>query len=73
MGLYTEFLAENELVEIVSNSNISRVDLLTGSYGPFQPLERHKVPLWLAILFKNKHKCKIILPDFLDQGSNVAL
>lgn len=70
--LKTEFIAENELIEIITNRNIPEIKLITvyqinkGTYGPFQPLERHKVPIWLAILFKNKHKCKIINPEFLD-------
>jgi GINS complex subunit 2 len=71
-SLKTEFIAENELIEIITNRNIAQIKLITvyqinkGTYGPFQPLERHTVPIWLAILFKNKHKCKIINPEFLD-------
>ena len=63
-----QFLAENEMVEIVTNQHIPLIPLLNKPVGPFRPLERHLVPVWLAILLRSKQKCKIILPSWLSVG-----
>ncbi|KAL1407721.1 DNA replication protein psf2 [Vanrija albida] len=59
------FLAEDELVDIVPRFSMSRVRLLSGTYGPFTPPSRASVPLWLALSLKRKSKCRIVPPDWL--------
>ncbi|WWC66362.1 DNA replication complex GINS protein PSF2 [Kwoniella pini CBS 10737] len=59
------FLAEEETIDIVPLFSMTRVRLLSGIYGPFQPPSAAKVPLWLALSLKRKRKCRIVPPDWL--------
>ncbi|CAD6573797.1 MAG: DNA replication protein psf2 [Tremellales sp. Tagirdzhanova-0007] len=59
------FLAEEELIGIVPLFSMTRVRLLSGIYGPFQPPSASFVPLWLALSLKRKRKCRIVAPDWL--------
>jgi GINS complex subunit 2 len=61
-----EFLSENNLVEIIPFFKKDELNLLCGKYGPFKPTKPVKVPLWLAIQFKNNKKCRIIPPTWMD-------
>lgn len=62
------FLAEEDVVEIVPLFSMSRVRLLSGTYGPFEPPRRAQVPLWLALSLKKKRKCRIVPPEWLVAG-----
>ncbi|WWC58592.1 uncharacterized protein I303_101135 [Kwoniella dejecticola CBS 10117] len=59
------FLAEEETIDIVPLFSMTRVRLLSGIYGPFQPPSAAQVPLWLALSLKRKRKCRIVPPDWL--------
>ncbi|KAJ0411440.1 hypothetical protein ATCC90586_007100 [Pythium insidiosum] len=71
-----EFLAEQELIDIVPHFGIRENDgvlnFISGDFGPFQPGITTRVPLWLAIMLKQLNKCRIIEPswfsvDYLSQ------
>lgn len=61
-----EFLAEHSSVTIVPNFKEAKLFFLTGDFGPFQPGMPIEVPLWLAVLLKQRSKCKMHCPDWLD-------
>jgi GINS complex subunit 2 len=61
-----EFLAETSLIEINPNFRKEVYKLTSGSYGPFKPNKAVNVPIWLAIQFKKKNRCKIIPPIWMD-------
>ncbi|KAJ3676430.1 hypothetical protein LUZ60_003842 [Juncus effusus] len=60
-----EFLAEDEIIEIVPNISMDALNLLCGDFGPFFPQIASKVPLWLAVALKRRGKCTIRTPDWL--------
>ncbi|EIW72626.1 hypothetical protein TREMEDRAFT_26914 [Tremella mesenterica DSM 1558] len=61
------FLAEEEEISIVPLFSMTRIRLLSGIYGSFQPPSSSKVPLWLAISLKRKRKCRIVPPIWLNE------
>lgn len=63
-----EFLAEKELVTITPNFSESRMCLISGDFGPFNPSMRTEVPIWLAVNLRQRHKCRIEPPDWLSVG-----
>ena len=69
-GAEMEFLAEEELVTVVPNMSF-RDPLLCmgGTYGPFVPMRQCQVPLWLALLLKEKKKCSIRPPEWMQKGN----
>lgn len=44
-----------------------------GTFGPFFPNQRAQVPLWLALTLKRQKKCRIVLPDWLEDGACLGL
>ena len=61
-----EFLAEKDTVKIVPNFTSNTLYLLEGDVGPFNaglPLE---VPIWLATDLRQRQKCRILQPDWMD-------
>ncbi|CAH0486756.1 unnamed protein product [Peronospora farinosa] len=65
----TEFLAEQELIVIMPHfhlrENNGLLNFISGDFGPFQPGITTHVPLWLAIMLKQLHKCRILAPSWL--------
>ncbi|XP_053556959.1 DNA replication complex GINS protein PSF2 [Bombina bombina] len=61
-----EFLAEKELVTVIPNFSLDKVYLIKGDLGPFNPGLPVEVPLWLAINLKQRQKCRIIPPEWMD-------
>ncbi|XP_078527704.1 DNA replication complex GINS protein PSF2 [Lissotriton helveticus] len=61
-----EFLAEKEPVTIIPNFSLDKVYLIGGDLGPFNPGLPVDVPLWLAINLKQRQKCRIIPPEWMD-------
>lgn len=51
-----EFIAEDQLIEIVPKFKHGPLHLIQGDFGPFVPQTRAKVPLWLAITLKKRQK-----------------
>ncbi|CAK9135619.1 unnamed protein product [Ilex paraguariensis] len=60
-----EFLAEDELVEIVPNMRMDPINLICGDFGPFRPQIATQVPLWLAVALKKRGKCTIRPPEWM--------
>ncbi|ORX34280.1 hypothetical protein BD324DRAFT_637367 [Kockovaella imperatae] len=67
------FLAEEDRVQIVPLFSMTRVRLLSGIYGPFQPPSATTVPLWLALSLKKKRKCRIVPPEWMSADRLQAL
>ncbi|CAM9599503.1 unnamed protein product, partial [Hapterophycus canaliculatus] len=63
-----EFIAEDQLIEIVPKFKHGPLHLIQGDFGPFVPQARAKVPLWLAITLKKRQKCQIACPPFMSVG-----
>ncbi|CAH1270361.1 DNA replication complex GINS protein PSF2-like [Branchiostoma lanceolatum] len=61
-----EFLAEKEMVHIVPNFSMDRMYLIGGDIGPFNPGLPVQIPLWMAINLKQRQKCRIQPPDWMD-------
>ncbi|KAI5450977.1 DNA replication protein psf2 [Naganishia albida] len=59
------FVTEEQEIEIVPSFSMSKIRLVSGVYGPFDPPRRATVPLWLALSLKRKRKCRIVPPDWL--------
>eukprot|EP00249_Psilotum_nudum_P006275 c19604_g1_i1 orf=225-860(+) len=60
-----EFLAENEMIEIIPNLRMDALHMICGDFGPFRPQIAVKVPLWLAIALKKRSKCRIQPPEWM--------
>ncbi|KAK0591614.1 hypothetical protein LWI29_004865 [Acer saccharum] len=60
-----EFMAEDELVEIVPNIRMDPLNFISGDFGPFFPQIPAKVPLWLAVALKKRGKCTIRPPQWM--------
>lgn len=63
-----EFVAEDEIVEIVPNIRMDALNMICGDFGPFFPQIPTKVPLWLAVALKKRSKCTIRTPDWMTVG-----
>ena len=61
-----DFMAQEEMVHIVPNFSMERVDFLSGRFGPFEPPEETKVPLWLALLLREAGRCTIKTPSWMN-------
>ncbi|KAL1723464.1 hypothetical protein EV715DRAFT_190772 [Schizophyllum commune] len=68
-----EFIASQQLIEIIPLIAMERTVFISGTYGPLQPPRRAKVPIWLATNLKLKKKCRIIPPDWLTVGKFALL
>lgn len=60
-----EFIAEDELVEIVPNMRMDPLNFICGDFGPFLPQISVQVPLWLAVAMKKRGKCTIRPPQWM--------
>lgn len=61
-----DFLAEDELIEIVPNFKYDKgLNLINGDFGPFTPAIPTKVPIWMALNLYRQQKCKINLPHWI--------
>ncbi|XP_022083886.1 DNA replication complex GINS protein PSF2-like [Acanthaster planci] len=61
-----EFLAEKQIVTIVPNFSHDEVFLIGGNIGPFNAGLPVQVPMWMAINLKQRQKCRIQPPDWMD-------
>ncbi|KAI3942385.1 hypothetical protein MKW92_031076 [Papaver armeniacum] len=60
-----EFLAEDELVEIIPNMSMDSLNFICGDFGPFFPHIPTEVPIWLAMALKKRGKCAIRPPNWM--------
>ncbi|OWR45505.1 probable DNA replication complex GINS protein PSF2 [Danaus plexippus] len=61
-----EFIGENRIVSIIPNFSYDKIYLICGEFGPFRAGLPMNVPLWLAVMLKQKQKCRIVPPDWMD-------
>lgn len=61
-----EFLAEKEIVTVIPNFSENKIALISGDYGPFNPSMPVEVPLWLAVNLKQRQRCHIQPPQWLN-------
>lgn len=64
-----EFLAEDEIVNFVPRFKFDQINLIGGSYGPFQPMVPTQVPLWFALQLVQRKLGKVQPPDWLQNDS----
>ncbi|XAR54018.1 hypothetical protein NMG60_11028997 [Bertholletia excelsa] len=62
-----EFLAEDEMIEIVPNMRMDPLNLIRifGDFGLFHPQIATQVPLWLAVALKKRGKCIIRASEWM--------
>lgn len=60
-----EFIAEDEMVEIVPNLRMDALNFICGDFGPFFPQIATQVPLWLAVALKKRGKCSVRPPQWM--------
>ncbi|MED6202921.1 DNA replication complex GINS protein PSF2 [Stylosanthes scabra] len=63
-----EFIAEDEIVDIVPNLKMGPLNFISGDFGPFIPQIVAQVPLWLAVALKKRGKCSICPPQWMSVG-----
>lgn len=64
---FCEFLAEEELIEIIPNFRYpKKLNLISGDFGPFMPSVPIKVPIWMALNMHKQHRCTIKTPQWLN-------
>ena len=61
-----EFIAEREMIKIVPNFSSGQLLLLQGDIGPFKPGLPLEVPLWMATHLRQRQKCRILQPEWMD-------
>uniref|UniRef100_A0A023F1M9 DNA replication complex GINS protein PSF2 n=1 Tax=Triatoma infestans TaxID=30076 RepID=A0A023F1M9_TRIIF len=62
-----EFIAEQEKVSIIPKFTDQRIiHLISGDIGPFRAGIPVVVPLWVAIHLRQRKKCTIVAPDWMD-------
>ncbi|CAH2244232.1 probable DNA replication complex GINS protein PSF2 [Pararge aegeria] len=61
-----EFIGENRIVSIIPNFSYDKIFLISGEFGPFRAGLPMNVPLWLAVMLKQKQKCRLVPPDWMD-------
>ncbi|KAJ8252686.1 hypothetical protein COCON_G00219980 [Conger conger] len=61
-----EFLSEKEMVTIIPNFSLDKIYLIGGDLGPFNPGLPVDVPVWLALNLKQRQKCRVVPPDWMD-------
>ncbi|CAG8744440.1 6666_t:CDS:2, partial [Dentiscutata heterogama] len=59
-----KFLAEYELITIEPFFNADEFTLSGIRYGPFSPLRKTNVPIWVALKLKSQKLCKIVSPSW---------
>ncbi|GAV68877.1 Sld5 domain-containing protein, partial [Cephalotus follicularis] len=64
-----EFMAEDELIEMVPNMRMDPLNFISGDFGPFLPQIVTQVPLWLAVALKKRGKCSIRPPHWMSVES----
>ena len=63
-----DYISENYLIEILPNFHSDKISLVSGDYGPFKPNKIIKIPLWLAVKYRNNNQCKIIIPSIYENS-----
>lgn len=69
-GIFTQkelhFMTKHESILIKPNFISGKMELVSGTFGPFKAGVVIEVPIWFAIYLKRRGKCIIILPEAYD-------
>lgn len=60
-----EFIAEEELVDILPSTTMGTLHLISNDYGPLRTNIKTTVPLWVARQLRRSRLCRIIPPPWL--------
>eukprot|EP01128_Nolandella_sp_AFSM9_P010967 TRINITY_DN7684_c0_g1_i1.p1 TRINITY_DN7684_c0_g1~~TRINITY_DN7684_c0_g1_i1.p1 ORF type:complete len:208 (+),score=21.54 TRINITY_DN7684_c0_g1_i1:69-626(+) len=60
-----QYFAEDEPVTILPRVSMPTLHLVSGDYGPLIPAVPASVPLWLAVVLKQRQKCSFRAPEWL--------
>lgn len=60
------FLAKEELIMIMPKIRMAELKFLHGTVDEMRPPNPISVPLWLALFFKKRDKCRLKPPDWLE-------
>lgn len=52
----------------MQNCPLIYVPIPQGEFGPFNPSMQTQVPLWLAVNLRQRQKCHIVPPQWLNVG-----
>ncbi|KAL1789373.1 DNA replication complex GINS protein PSF2 [Sigmodon hispidus] len=61
-----EFLSKKKLMTIIPNFSLDKIYLIRGDLGPLNPSLTMEVPLWLAVNLKQRQKCRLLPPEWMD-------
>ncbi|VVC91831.1 probable DNA replication complex GINS protein PSF2 [Leptidea sinapis] len=64
-----EFIGENRIISIIPNFSYDKIYLICGEFGPFRAGLPMNAPLWLAVMLKQKQKCRIVPPEWMDMDN----
>lgn len=60
-----EFIAEEELIDILPSTTMGTLHLISNDYGPLRTNVKTSVPLWVARQLRRSRLCRIIPPSWL--------
>ncbi|RKP12821.1 hypothetical protein BJ684DRAFT_4213, partial [Piptocephalis cylindrospora] len=60
-----EFRGEEVLITVVPSFRAGPLHLISGTFGPFLPLQQVQLPLWLAMTLIRRGRCRLITPTWL--------
>ncbi|CAJ0946441.1 unnamed protein product, partial [Mesorhabditis belari] len=60
-----DFLAGDELIEVIPNFTSGSIQLIGGDMGPFEAGLPVEVPLWIGINLRKRMKCVLKVPNWL--------
>ncbi|TFK22322.1 DNA replication complex GINS protein PSF2 [Coprinopsis marcescibilis] len=61
-----EMIASQQVIEIIPLIAMEKTAFISGAYGPLRPPNKSKIPLWMAVNLKQKKKCHIVPPRWLN-------
>jgi hypothetical protein len=57
---------EEEMVKIVPHFSRPRMNFYSGNYRPFEPNQKKRVSLWLALFLNFSQMCTMVTPSWLN-------
>jgi GINS complex subunit 2 len=63
------FFTENETVNVIPKIREPAIYLMSGKIGPFEPGISVSVPIWVAVMLRQRHMCRIVSPDWMTVGN----
>lgn len=57
-----------KIIKVFVEGFLEDIHFVQGEFGPFNPSMHSSVPLWLAVHLKQRQKCRIEPPDWMNVG-----